>query len=83
MHLIIYSLSSDVSCRPVSVVLALPWPNVTDVQQMTPTHVTVQRWEQPALSASNQPSQLFTITNKAPLVESPYSACTVKRHMIN
>ena len=44
MHLIIYSLSSDVSCRPVSVVLALPWPNVTDVQQMTPTHVTVQRW---------------------------------------
>ena len=37
-------LSSDVSCRPVSVVLALPWPNVTDVQQMTPTHVTVQRW---------------------------------------
>ena len=37
-------LSSDVSCRPVSAVLALPWPNVTDVQQMTPTHVTVQRW---------------------------------------
>ena len=34
MHLIIYSLSSDVSCRPVSVVLALPWPNVTDVRQM-------------------------------------------------
>ena len=76
-----FVLSSDVSCRPVSVVLALPWPNVTDVQQMTPTHVTVQRWV--AASDSNQPSQLFTITNKAPLVESPYSACTVKRHMIN
>ena len=37
------ALRSDVSCHPVPVVVSLPWPNVTDVQQMTPTHITVQR----------------------------------------
>ena len=69
-------LSSDVSCRPVSVVLALPWPNVTEVQQMTPTHVTVQRWEQPA----RQPTfAKFHNHEQGPLVESTmYSAYIFK-----
>ena len=37
------ALRSDVTCAPVPVVISLPWPNNTDVQQMTPTHITVQR----------------------------------------
>ena len=37
------ALAEDVSCAPVPVVVSLPWPNVTGVQQMTPTHVAVTR----------------------------------------
>ena len=39
------ALAADVSCAPVPVVVSLPWPNVTGVQQMTPTHVTVTRYD--------------------------------------
>merc|ERR1711899_260214 len=39
------ALAADVTCAPVPVVVSLPWPNVTGVQQMTPTHVTVSRCE--------------------------------------
>ena len=38
------ALRSDVQCGPVPIVVTLPWPNATDVQQMTPTHITVQRY---------------------------------------
>ena len=38
------ALAADVTCAPVPVVVSLPWPNVTGVQQMTPTHVTVTRY---------------------------------------
>ena len=37
------ALRSDVSCHPVPTVVTLPWPNLTHVQQMTPTHITVSR----------------------------------------
>ena len=39
------ALAADVTCAPVPVVVSLPWPNVTGVQQMTPTHVTVTRFD--------------------------------------
>ena len=39
------ALAADVTCAPVPVVVSLPWPNVTGVQQMTPTHVTVSRYD--------------------------------------
>lgn len=38
------ALAADLTCAPVPVVVSLPWPNVTGVQQMTPTHVTVTRY---------------------------------------
>ena len=37
------ALASNSRCSLHSVVVSLPWPNSTLVQQMTPTHVTVQR----------------------------------------
>jgi len=39
------SLKANVGCKPSRVVLELPWPNSTDIQQMTPTHVEVLRCE--------------------------------------
>jgi len=39
------SLQSNIGCKPVPVVLELPWPNNTEIQQMTPTHISVQRCE--------------------------------------
>jgi len=37
------ALSSNARCRLQTTVVTLPWPNSTLVQQMTPTHVAVQR----------------------------------------
>merc|ERR1719192_1003944 len=37
------ALSSNARCRLHTTVVTLPWPNSTLVQQMTPTHVAVQR----------------------------------------
>ena len=37
------ALRANVGCRLVETVVALPWPNNTLVQQMTPTHISVSR----------------------------------------
>jgi len=39
------SLKSNIGCKPLTVVLELPWPNNTAIQQMTPTHIEVRRCE--------------------------------------
>ena len=35
------SLRQNTECRPRPVIMRLPWPNNTDVQQMTPSYVQV------------------------------------------
>merc|ERR1712044_112201 len=35
------ALQKNIMCKPSPVIVKLPWPNNTDIQQMTPTHVEV------------------------------------------
>jgi len=37
------SLRGEAPCQPRDKVIVVPWPNNTDVHQITPTHVTVKR----------------------------------------
>jgi len=37
------SLRGEAPCQPRDKVIVVPWPNNTDVHQLTPTHVTVKR----------------------------------------
>jgi len=36
------AISGISACKPREVVIQLPWPNNTDIQQMTPSHVLIQ-----------------------------------------
>jgi len=35
------ALHKNIMCKPAPVIVKLPWPNNTDIQQMTPTHIEV------------------------------------------
>lgn len=35
------ALQKNMMCKPSPVIVKLPWPNNTDIQQMTPTHIEV------------------------------------------
>jgi len=38
-----HALKKNILCKPSPTIMQLPWPNNTDIQQMTPTHVEVQQ----------------------------------------
>jgi len=62
------SLKSNIGCKPMTVVLELPWPNNTDIQQMTPTHIEVRRCEGGCHQTGHGCAALRTQVKKVPVM---------------